>query len=307
MTTTTTTTIGTLGTLGSGATTLDPSSLKAMALPGYQRLDYAQDLDIHTFGSGSEDRIGRGGTAAILKGRLKNSDFLRRNDGQATVAVKHFLISGGHSKSKGNSNGHSTTACGTLDEANEEALLAFKFEVVLLSVLQGKPNIVKLVGYTERPNTIVMRMYKMSLHELLFPKTSKPLDPPSSSVPSSAPSDNRKVKTLLDPLNALQIARDVARGLRSLHAIDIVHFDLKPQNILLDEAGVSHITDFGYAAVGRRGGLVRGIEKPRIAGITAAYCSPELFSRVSRCKFHTPPSDTHFSAVPARPRIHLGV
>src|SRR5579883_311256 len=47
---------------------------------------------------------------------------------------------------------------------------------------------------------------------------------------------------------AVGIARDVARGLVAIHAAGLVHRDLKPGNVLLDEKGEARITDFGLAA-----------------------------------------------------------
>jgi serine/threonine-protein kinase len=46
---------------------------------------------------------------------------------------------------------------------------------------------------------------------------------------------------------AVQIANDVARGLEALWAAGMVHRDVKPANILLDEQGQAYITDFGLA------------------------------------------------------------
>ncbi len=42
------------------------------------------------------------------------------------------------------------------------------------------------------------------------------------------------------------LALDAAKGLAYLHAMDIVHFDLKPDNLLLDGAVVK-VADFGLA------------------------------------------------------------
>lgn len=49
---------------------------------------------------------------------------------------------------------------------------------------------------------------------------------------------------------ALSIILDVARGLGHAHAAGIVHQDVKPSNVMLDEFGAK-ITDFGIAAIGR--------------------------------------------------------
>lgn len=46
---------------------------------------------------------------------------------------------------------------------------------------------------------------------------------------------------------ALPILRDVAQGMRSLHAAGFLHRDLKPGNVLLDVTGTARISDFGIA------------------------------------------------------------
>ncbi len=69
---------------------------------------------------------------------------------------------------------------------------------------------------------------------------------------------------------AIQIARQIAAGLREAHAQGIVHRDLKPGNIMLDRSGTAKIMDFGIARMVHRDGPMTGT----IMG-TPAYMSPE--------------------------------
>ncbi len=51
----------------------------------------------------------------------------------------------------------------------------------------------------------------------------------------------------LDAQTAVEVCTDVAAGLEALWAAGMVHRDVKPANILLDESGRGYITDFGLA------------------------------------------------------------
>lgn len=51
----------------------------------------------------------------------------------------------------------------------------------------------------------------------------------------------------LDVQVAIRICREVAAGLDALHAAQLFHRDVKPANILFDEAETAYITDFGLA------------------------------------------------------------
>jgi len=58
----------------------------------------------------------------------------------------------------------------------------------------------------------------------------------------------------LEAQNELLSIRDVVRfglqfltGLARIHALDLVHFDIKPSNVLLDDSGMAVLADFGLA------------------------------------------------------------
>src|SRR4030095_9641152 len=75
----------------------------------------------------------------------------------------------------------------------------------------------------------------------------------------------------LPPEEAVAIIRQVCNGLEAAHAEGVVHRDLKPQNIMLDENGHAMVMDFGIAQSGPSGGLT---QTGAFVG-TPDYMSPE--------------------------------
>ncbi|KAI3768112.1 hypothetical protein L2E82_18544 [Cichorium intybus] len=75
------------------------------------------------------------------------------------------------------------------------------------------------------------------------------------------------------------IAKGIARGLEYLHQdcnTRIVHFDIKPHNILLDEEFIPKISDFGLAKLCKRKESIVSVTGARG---TAGYMAPEVFFR----------------------------
>jgi serine/threonine protein phosphatase PrpC len=77
------------------------------------------------------------------------------------------------------------------------------------------------------------------------------------------------------PLEAVRaIVRQLARGLRALHRADMVHRDLRPENVMIDAAGTVKIIDFGAARVA---GLHDDAPPGNVPPGLAQYTAPECF------------------------------
>lgn len=78
-------------------------------------------------------------------------------------------------------------------------------------------------------------------------------------------------KGKLPEKEALEVFKDILRGLNFAHSKGIIHRDVKPSNIILTKDGTAKIMDFGIA-------LMMGVERKTKTGMTigtAHYMSPE--------------------------------
>jgi hypothetical protein len=89
---------------------------------------------------------------------------------------------------------------------------------------------------------------------------------PDGSLARCAADPNR------DPQEAVQVVATLARAVEHAHRHGILHCDLKPGNILLDENGQPHIADFGLA---RHPGAESGSALATAIVGTPLYMAPE--------------------------------
>ena len=140
--------------------------------------------------------------------------------------------------------------------ANPDRLALFKQEAQAIAAL-SHPNILTLhdVG-TERG-------LWYAVTELLHGKTLRA----------------RMIHGPLPMEEAIEYAIEVVQGLAAAHAKDIVHMDLKPENLMIIDDGWLKILDFGVARVGRstppRDDAATQTHHPERGWGTLAYMSPE--------------------------------
>jgi serine/threonine-protein kinase len=72
--------------------------------------------------------------------------------------------------------------------------------------------------------------------------------------------------------DVVQVVAHVASGLDALHAGGIVHRDVKPSNVIIDETGSANLTDFGLA----KGRAYTVLTKPGMVMGTLDYLAPEM-------------------------------
>ena len=73
-----------------------------------------------------------------------------------------------------------------------------------------------------------------------------------------------------------EIVGQIAKGLQAFHRLEMLHQDLRPENIMIDKLGVVKIIDFGSTKVAGLMEMTQSIEHQNILG-TAQYTAPEYF------------------------------
>ncbi len=70
------------------------------------------------------------------------------------------------------------------------------------------------------------------------------------------------------------IVEQIAKGLRAFHRLEMLHQDLRPENIMIDTSGTVKIIDFGSTKVAGIMEITNPIEQANLLG-TAQYTAPE--------------------------------
>ncbi|MCL2723413.1 MAG: serine/threonine protein kinase [Polyangiaceae bacterium] len=129
--------------------------------------------------------------------------------------------------------------------AGRDAFVRFEREVRVTGTLDH-PNIVPLLDYVaEGPAIVLAWMGRGTLEQMI-------------------------ARESLTPARAVEIASCVLAALGEAHRLGILHRDVKPANVLFDEAGTARLGDFGVAHLGDLSTTVT-------AGVigTLGYMSPE--------------------------------
>lgn len=86
----------------------------------------------------------------------------------------------------------------------------------------------------------------------------------------------KKIGKLTD-IEAIAIIRDLSEGLRFLHQNGIIHQDIKPANVLVDEHGRYLLSDFGISSK-TKSTLRKSVNMSQNTSMTEDYAPPEKFS-----------------------------
>uniref|UniRef100_A0ACD5W3J3 Uncharacterized protein n=1 Tax=Avena sativa TaxID=4498 RepID=A0ACD5W3J3_AVESA len=191
-------------------------------------------LEEITYGFSDEQEIGRGGFAVVYKGKLENR----------TVAVKRMSNTYMYEKE-------------------------FHREVECLMMARHK-NVVRFLGYcadtqgamTRHEGKFIMADVQQRL--LCFEYL------PKGTLHEYINDTSHEVRWR----ERYQIITGICHGLHYLHQKNILHLDLKPTNILLDDNWVPKITDFG---ISRCFDQMESQVITKIAG-TPGYLAPESFN-----------------------------
>jgi tRNA A-37 threonylcarbamoyl transferase component Bud32 len=154
-----------------------------------------------------------------------------------------------------------------LDRLTKKERDSFIKELRILAHLGTHHNLVELYAYCLNPLCLVMELVKLGTLSNLLHYCDDP-------AVEAAMTDGRRKKNIL---------YGIANGMLQLHSSQIVHGDLKPQNVLISEEYEAKISDFGLATLRGKSSstiasskMVDDDDGKGVVGGTAGYMAPEL-------------------------------
>jgi serine/threonine-protein kinase len=141
----------------------------------------------------------------------------------------------------------------------------FDQEIGIMEMLRGRGHFVELLGYGWNPCLILMKLY--------------PLGSLSAWIRSS---NMLKSKRIL-----FSFAADIVSAVSIMHKLQLVHCDLKPDNVLIEETQPGRyacvLTDFGITQILSESIVdAKAFNVFNIRGVSVRYAAPEAFLRFRR-------------------------
>jgi serine/threonine protein kinase len=132
-----------------------------------------------------------------------------------------------------------------------ENLICFETELTVMRALSSPyvPTFIKGGNMAKNPYIAMQRVQGKSLEDIIQLQKQIPIE------------------------QAIQIAANLARSIQSIHTQEVIHLDLKPDNVLVDENLQTYIIDFGLAHHNRFPDLLA--EEMRKGIGSAPYIAPE--------------------------------
>ena len=224
--------------------------VRALDALGLSRARVDADAELAALGGPSADAPLPTADGAPVRTRIFGRyEVVREVASSATARVLECIdaVRGEHVAVKIFAGFHGTR--GALDKdargAGRDALARFEREVKVLARL-SHPNVVPLRDYVADGPAIVIAWM------------------------SGGTLESRLTDGPLTPARASEIACALLSALGEAHRLGVIHRDVKPANVLFDDAGVARLADFGVAHLG-------DLSATATAGVigTLAYMSPE--------------------------------
>ena len=236
-----------------GGTTLRPASAE-ISFPVFLECRWGIDFRQGEF-------VAKGGNASIHTAISLSTDLRNRSAG-SDLAIK--------------------VVSNSLEVMVERERAAFLQEISLMWRFQSHPAFVAIYGYSTRPVTMVMKLYRLGdLSEFIEH---------CGSASKRYPYSKATVVSLL---------RQICLGIAFMHANGVVHCDIKPANFLLDTDPLSNhhqlsvrIGDLGIAKIVEQqsANIITGFQLSDLRGASIAYAAPESITRF-RQRLAEPNSD----------------